>query len=382
MRHRSLVARRTRLCPSCEFLESRQLMDAAGVGSKSALFRTQSAATTTQPSHSFISLLPSTPTNSFSTIPANGDLNPYGVAKVPRGFLVTNFNNSNNLQGTGTTIQKVFLNGSTQTWFQAPQGFGLTGAIGVLSKGFVFVGSVPTTDGTSATVQQGSLLVLNRFGKQIANLHNPNLLDGPWGMAVKDNGDTAQVFVSNVLNGTITRLNVSIKNGLPVITTAKQIATGYTTQTSNSALVLGPTGMAYNAQADLLYVASTADNAIYAIPNASSLNGPIDKGVAVVQNNQNLHGPIGLAFAPNGDLLITNGDAVNPDPANPSLLLEFRPRGEFVNAVSLDPAEGANFGLIVKKVGQSYWLGTANDDTNTFDIRIASKSNLSSTSLS
>ena len=78
--------------------------------------------------------------------------------------------------------------------------------------------------------------------------------------------------------------------------------------------MLGPTGMAYNAQANVLYVASTADNAIYAIPNASSLNGPINKGIAVVQNNANLQGPIGLTFAPNGDLLVTNGDAVNTDP--------------------------------------------------------------------
>jgi hypothetical protein len=381
MRLRSLVARRPRVRPSCEYLESRQLMHRAGVGSTSALLEAQTAAsTTTNPSHSFISLLPSSPTNSVSTIPANGDLNPYGVARVPRGFLVTNFNNSDNLQGTGTTITKVFLNGTTRTWFQAPQGFGLTDAIGVLSKGFVFVGSVPTTDGTSATVQQGSLLVLNRFGKQIANLKNPKLLDGPWGMAVNDKGDTAQIFVSNVLNGTITRLNVSIKNGLPDITSAKPIAKGYTTQTSDTALVLGPTGLAYNAQANLLYVASTADNAIYAIPNASSLNGPINKGIAVVQNNANLQGPIGLTFAPNGDLLVTNGDAVNTDSNNPSLLLEFRPRGAFVNAMSLDPAEGAAFGLAVKKVGQSYWLATVNDDTNTLDIRVASTKNLASAS--
>ncbi len=238
---------------------------------------------------------------------------------------------------------------------------------------------MPATDGTSATVQQGSLLVLNRFGKQIANLKNPNLLDGPWGMAVNDNGDTAQIHVSNVLNGTITRLNVSINNGLPDITSAKQIATGYTTQTSDTELVLGPTGLAYNAQVNLLNVASTAENAIYAIPNASSLNGPVNEGIAVVQNNANLQGPIGLTFAPNGDLLVTNGDAVNTDPNNPRLLLEFRPRGAFVNAMSLDPAEGAAFGLVVKKVGQSYWLATVNDDTNTLDIRVASTKNLAAT---
>jgi hypothetical protein len=50
-----------------------------------------------------------------STVPASGDLNPYGVAFVPQGFpsgariaagdvLVSNFNNSSNVQGTGTTI--------------------------------------------------------------------------------------------------------------------------------------------------------------------------------------------------------------------------------------------------------------------------------------
>jgi hypothetical protein len=58
-----------------------------------------------------------------STVPANGDLNPYGVAFVPSGFptkgsklnpgdvLVSNFNNGSNLQGTGTTIISLTPNG-------------------------------------------------------------------------------------------------------------------------------------------------------------------------------------------------------------------------------------------------------------------------------
>src|SRR5215469_14462852 len=52
-----------------------------------------------------------------STVPKNGDVNPYGVAFVPSNFpaggkiapfdvLVSNFNNSKNLQGTGITIVK------------------------------------------------------------------------------------------------------------------------------------------------------------------------------------------------------------------------------------------------------------------------------------
>ncbi|MGH3215349.1 MAG: hypothetical protein ACRDN1_26520 [Trebonia sp.] len=50
-----------------------------------------------------------------STVPANGDVNPYGVAVVPRStgrlyrgdVLVSNFNNKANVQGTGTTIVAV-----------------------------------------------------------------------------------------------------------------------------------------------------------------------------------------------------------------------------------------------------------------------------------
>jgi hypothetical protein len=55
-----------------------------------------------------------------STVPANGDVNPYGVAVVPvttgeliKGHvLVSNFNNSSNLQGTGTTIVDIAPDGT------------------------------------------------------------------------------------------------------------------------------------------------------------------------------------------------------------------------------------------------------------------------------
>ena len=66
--------------------------------------------------------------NAVSTIPANGDLNPYGVAFVPEQFprasiktgdiLVSNFNNNQNLQGTGSTIVGISSNGSSKVFFQ------------------------------------------------------------------------------------------------------------------------------------------------------------------------------------------------------------------------------------------------------------------------
>ena len=66
----------------------------------------------------------------FSTVPPNGDLNPYGVAFVPQGFqsgtgplrpgqiLVSNFNNNANLQGTGTTIVRVSSSGTPFVFFR------------------------------------------------------------------------------------------------------------------------------------------------------------------------------------------------------------------------------------------------------------------------
>ena len=125
---------------------------------------------------SFIGSLKVTP--GPSTVPANGDVNPYGVAvvqrtsgKLVRGHvLVSNFNNGQNLQGTGTTIVDIAPNG-TLTVFATisaaslpgpcPGGVGLTTALSVLSNGWVIVGSLPTSDGTSATAKAGCLLVLN-----------------------------------------------------------------------------------------------------------------------------------------------------------------------------------------------------------------------------
>jgi hypothetical protein len=51
-----------------------------------------------------------------STVPFNGDVNPYGTAVVARStgqlvaghVLVSNFNNKANLQGTGSTIVQIF----------------------------------------------------------------------------------------------------------------------------------------------------------------------------------------------------------------------------------------------------------------------------------
>jgi hypothetical protein len=335
-----------------------------------------------------ITRLSAQPNASFSTVPPIGDVNPYGVAFVPSYFasggtihggdiLVSNFNNSANQQGTGNTIVDISPSG-TQTVFFQGSGLGLTTALGVLSRGFVLVGNLPTTydsNGNVVSIGQGSLLILDRSGNEVMNLTDSTLLDGPWDLTVNDHGSQAQVFVSNVLNGTVTRIDLKVPlNGDNIqVKDMVQIGSGFSFATNPAALVVGPTGLAYNPVKDLLYVASTDDNAIYVLPHAAHTQTSQGTGTLVYQDPAHLFGPLGLALTPTGDLLTTNGDAIgNVDPAFPSELIEFTPTGQFVGELSLDPAQGAAFGLAIQVNGDTLTLATVNDDTNMLDERFVS----------
>ncbi|MFC4529082.1 hypothetical protein ISN76_18745 [Dyella halodurans] len=306
------------------------------------------------------------PSITTSTIPANGDLNPYGVAFVPQNFprggsiapgdvLVSNFNNINNLQGTGTTIIKFTPTGDlapgvvagtpgNATTFFLSHYQGLTTALGVLSRGFVVVGNVPTTDGTIGTISQGALQVIDGHGHLVTTLSDSTYLDSPWDLAINDQGNHAQIFVSNVLSGTVSRLDVTVGGSGLVVTKKVQIAIGYSHQPNSSALVLGPTGLAYDESSDTLFVASTADNAIFAVPNAGARKTAVTQG-RVVFVNPHLRGPLALTFAPNGHLLTANGDAVNGDPLHPSEIVEFTRAGHYVGEVNVDASQGGAFGV-------------------------------------
>ena len=150
-----------------------------------------------------------------TTVPSNGDVNPYGVAQVPvtRGnlvsgnFLISNFNNSDNVQGTGTTIVQISPSGAFSLFAQidpdhvpCPGGIGLTTALVALRSGFVIVGSLPTIDGNISG--SGCLIVLNAWGKVVETITG-NHLNGPWDMTAVDDGSLVTLFVTNVLNGTV-----------------------------------------------------------------------------------------------------------------------------------------------------------------------------------
>jgi FtsP/CotA-like multicopper oxidase with cupredoxin domain len=58
---------------------------------------------------------------------------------------------------------------------------------------------------------------------------------------------------------------------------------------------------------------------------------------------------LGLAFTPNGHLITSNGDAVNPSatPSQNSEIVEFTKNNTFVAEFSIDSALGAAFGIAV-----------------------------------
>jgi len=313
-----------------------------------------------------------------STIPANGDLNPYGVAFVPAGFpgggllspgdiLVSNFNASSNKQGTGTTIVDISPDGALSPFFKGKAPLGLTTALGVLTSGFVVVGNLPTDP--HGNPLQGSLLILNKNGGVVTTLTDANLLDGPWDLTDFEAGDLAQVFVSCVLNGTVTRINLTTSTSGVTVNSMVQIASGYKFGLNSAALVVGPTGVAYDSQADVLYVASTSDNKIYSVSHAGSATSSHGKGEVIYEDNKHLHGPLGLVLAPNGHLISSQGDAINPNAAEQSEIVEFTPTGKFVGQFALDSTAGAAFGIAIQSPASGVVdLAAVNDTLNSLII--------------
>jgi len=315
-----------------------------------------------------------------STIPSNGDVNPYGVAVVPAtsgsltegNILVSNFNNSNNLQGTGTTIVQISPSGTVTLFAQidannlpgpCPGGVGLTTALVALRTGWVIVGSLPTTDGTAKTAKAGCLLVLNNDGRVVETFSGKQI-NGPWDMTASDDGDRVALFVTNVLNGTVAGKGKIVRRGtvlridlriedhsMPKEEARTIIGSQFAERTDPSALVIGPTGVGLSGSNardhggdQVLFVADSLNNRIVGIRNPLHRNSSHGTGMTVFRGGA-LKDPLGLAIAPNGDILTVNG-------AN-GFLVETRVHGNHgqqVGKALLDnmgnpPGVGALFGL-------------------------------------
>jgi hypothetical protein len=327
-----------------------------------------------------------------STVPHNGDVNPYGMAIAPSttgnltqgAILVSNFNNSANLQGTGTTIVEITPSGQRSLFARiqahalpgsCPGGVGLTTALVALKSGFVVVGSLPTQDGSAATAQAGCLIVLNSKGHVVETFADQHI-NGPWDMTAFDQGSHVALFVTNVLNGTVDanggvvdrgtvlRIGLDIDEdtgAAPRMTSETIIGSGFAERTDPAALVIGPTGVGLGSNGTL-YVADSLNNRIAAIPNALSRHSSAGVGTLIAQGAA-LNDPLGLTLAPNGDILTVNG--------NDGFMVETMPNGmqvatQLVDNTGSPPGAGALFGLVVDPTGNG--VDFVDDASNTLNL--------------
>ncbi len=324
-----------------------------------------------------------------SSIPTNGDENPYSIVVAPvssgqvhKGdVLFDNFNNRKNLQGTGTTIMQYDPAAGTTRLFAnvprdlrgCPGGIGLTTAMTMLTSGWVIVGSMPSTDGTTATLGRGCLIVIDANGKVAGTISNPQI-NGPWGnMAVIDRGATATLFISNIGFGlgpseqpgqhkaTVLRLDLAIDAGAPPrVTGMTVIGSGFGARSDSGAFAIGPTGVAL-APDGTLYVSDAVDNRIVAIPDAATRTDSAGTGRVVTAGGL-LKRPLAMVLTPTGELLVNNalnGQVVEVDPETGTQ------RGaQWIDAdeAQSPPGNGDLFGIALTPDGKGFYY--VQDDTN------------------
>ena len=253
-----------------------------------------------------------------STVPANGDQNPYAivVAPVASGIiakddvLISNFNDRTNLQGLGTTIVDYRPSTGALSTFatlprhlpangpSCPGGVGLTTAMTMLSNGTVIVGSLPSEDGTTKTKGAGCLLVLDSGGKLVSTIAGP-LIDGPWGnMALREHAGGGTLFVSNtgfsvgaadgtppvVTKATILRLELAYAGAAaPTLKSQTVVADGLGEQADKSVFVIGPTGLALDPDGTL-YASDALGNRIIAIDQALTRTDSAGQGREITKD--------------------------------------------------------------------------------------------------
>jgi predicted lipoprotein with Yx(FWY)xxD motif len=323
-----------------------------------------------------------------STVPANGDVNPYGIVLVPTSvgklqagqLLISNFNTKEGGQGTGTTIVQVSTAGKVSLFANidakslpgsCPGGVGLTTALNILPGGYVVVGSLPTTNGKSATAKYGCLIVLDSEGKAVETIAGKNI-QGPWDSTAKSEGSKTTLFISNALNGgaakaiktidnsTVLRIELESGEGeMPKVLSETVIADGIPWVDSAEALVLGPTGLAL-ASNGTLYVASTDGSKILAISEAMTRTTPAAKGATVLTEGGHLKEPLGMVIAPNGNIITSNGGDGN--------MVETTPAGQQVAVQTADKKTGAGtlFGLVIAPEGKGIYF--VDDGENTLNL--------------
>jgi hypothetical protein len=294
--------------------------------------------------------------------PKNGDQNPYGLVYVsanPFGrsplkkgdLVVCNFNDKNNVQGNGTTMEYMASTpGSTPTNFL--QSSTIKGCASLVINNF---GSTFTADSAKKNVSEWS--------PKPANLYTftNHAIVTPWGTAYAPLGlgypPGDGVFVGDAFTGGITRINLNGIGSQPSIVAG--VIRGFPVNRGKPGTALGPSGMQYAKKGDILYVVDGQNNTLYAFSHAyrdlnlpkeimigkdgKTFTGPKAKDARVVYSGSPLNGPISSALLPNGNLVIGN----TLDGSGTNLMVEIDTAGQVLATKNVDQGPGgAIFGMV------------------------------------
>jgi len=295
--------------------------------------------------------------------PVTGDQNPYGLAIAPI---------SAGLVSAGDLIVCDFNDGPTNTQGQGESIVGLHPAAGSAPYRIAHDASLlgcnalalnPTNDFIWASAfNANDVAIFGPDGTDVATLAASSFpWSNPFGQIFGTSGaGVAAFYVSNAAGGTVDR--VVVANGAIASTTV--IATGFSVNNGVPGSILAPSGLTYDASKDTLYVVDGNVNAVYAIPNASTIATAVAaSSLRVLARGAPLNGPISAALLPDGNLVVGN----TLDPAGKNLLLEVSTSGVGVIATkNVDTgAAGAIFGIVAAGTVASTKIYFNDDNANT-----------------
>ena len=112
-------------------------------------------------------------------------------------------------------------------------------------------------------------------------------------------------------NCTVVRLDLALSPASPPkLTSSTVIGTDFPWRANKAALILAPTGLALGGNGTL-YVDDTLTNSVSAIPQALTRTSVITAAAGNLSAGGALDAPLGMTLAPNGDLVVVNGNNGN-----------------------------------------------------------------------
>jgi hypothetical protein len=316
-----------------------------------------------------------------TTDPSGQGLNPYGLAidwtsngLVEQGDLIAcNFNDAANAQGTGTTVVDLHPNvgASPILIANSPELLGCSSLT-----------TLPDGNIVAASSQANALVLVSPTAvNTLSTPYSSDTFYNPWSVIFADEPhNVSALYVSNSTKGTIDRIVLNSDDSQSSFT---EIATGFTVSGSPGS-ILAPSGLTYDDSIDTLYVVDSANNAVLAFNNVStigadgvqvSVSGSTDSfsganagNVQVIASGAPLNGPISAALLPSGNLIVGN----TLDASSTNLMLEIQPGGPGAGVVytrNVDTgAAGALFGITIGFDNYGNPVIFYNDDnTNTVD---------------